>query len=58
MKDGTHLILDLKECKKLEKLSNKKFIEKAPKEAIEQAKTQRKDFSDKIKIITERIKSL
>lgn len=27
MKDGTHLILDLKECKNLEELSNKKFIE-------------------------------
>ncbi len=27
MKDGTHLILDLKNCKNSEKLSNKKFIE-------------------------------
>jgi len=27
MKNGTHLILDLKECKEYEKLSNKKFIE-------------------------------
>jgi len=27
MKDGTHLILDLKECKNLDNLSNKKFIE-------------------------------
>lgn len=27
MKDATHLILDLKDCKNLEKLSNKKFIE-------------------------------
>lgn len=41
-----------------QRLSNKKFTDKAPKEAIEQAKTQKKDFSEKIIILTERIKNL
>ncbi len=27
MKNGTHLIIDLKECEKIERLSNSKFIE-------------------------------
>ncbi|MBU1289815.1 S-adenosylmethionine decarboxylase [Patescibacteria group bacterium] len=27
MKDGNHLILDLKNCEKIEKLSSKKFVE-------------------------------
>lgn len=38
MKDGTHLIIDLKGCKNIEKLSDKKFIEKFILELVEIAK--------------------
>ncbi len=41
-----------------QRLSNKKFTDKAPKEAIEQAKEQKKEFSNKIKVIAERILNL
>ncbi|NQU18448.1 MAG: valine--tRNA ligase [Candidatus Saganbacteria bacterium] len=41
-----------------QRLSNKKFTDKAPKEAIEDARAQKREFAEKIKIIAARIKSL